>query len=60
MLLEDSFVGAKQLTVWAIYCLSFKQFIFWAVQVKCLNTLMFKQLTKIDTLIKLYQQIAWF
>ena len=49
MLLEDSFVGTKQLTVWAIYCLSFKQFTVWAV--KCVNTLMFKQLTKIDTLI---------
>ena len=52
MLLEDSFDGTKQLAVWAIYCLSFKQFTVWAV--KCINTLTFKQLTKIDILIKLY------
>ena len=55
MALEDSFVGAKQLTVWAIYSLSFKQFTVWAFTVKCLNTLMFEQLTNFNTLIKLYQ-----
>ena len=31
VLSEDSFVGAKQLTVWAIYRLSFKQFTVWTV-----------------------------
>ena len=55
MLLEDSFVGAKQLTAWAIYCLSFKHLLFERFTVKCLNTLKFKQLTKIDILIKFYQ-----
>ena len=38
--------------------MSFKQFtdlLFERFTVKCLNTLMFKQLTKINALIKLYQ-----
>ena len=44
----------EQFTVYRLNNLLFERF-----TVKCLNTLMFEQLTKVDTLIKLYQQIVW-
>ena len=45
----------KRKWFWKIILFDLNNLLFERFTVKCLNTLMFKQLTKIDTLLKLYQ-----